>query len=309
MATYGPKPMLAPADAIILHVGDNIPAIVSAAPSGATFFFEPGVYRGLSLTPKDGQTFLGAQGAILNGSEVLTSWTQSGNLWVVGGQTQQGPRYDTSAGEPGAMRAGYPETVFLDNKPLKPVDALSKVAPGTFYFDYDADKIYIANNPTGHTIEAGKLSTAFQSAAKNVTVQNFIVEKYDAPSSHGTIQGAQGWLVKDNEVRLNYGAGIGMSTSPLDNSKFTGNYVHDNGQLGMGGNGNNILVEGNEIARNGFWAGIDRGYDAGGTKFGYTDGLTVRDNYVHDNHGSGMWTDVNNINTLYEDNVVTGNDG
>ena len=42
---YGPQPMTAPAGAIILNVGDNISAIVNAAPAGATFFFEPGVYH------------------------------------------------------------------------------------------------------------------------------------------------------------------------------------------------------------------------------------------------------------------------
>jgi hypothetical protein len=30
----------------------------------------------------------------------------------------------------------------------------------------------------------------------------------------------------------------------------------------------------------------------------------VRGNYVHDNNGTGMWTDTNNIHTLYEDNLV-----
>ena len=96
MGTYGPKPASAPAGAIILHPGDNISAIVNAAPTGATFYFEPGVYRGVSITPKEGQTFIGAEGAILNGSAALTNWTQSGNLWVIGGQTQQG-HVNTSA--------------------------------------------------------------------------------------------------------------------------------------------------------------------------------------------------------------------
>ena len=38
MGTYGPKPTSAPAGAIILHVGDNVSAIVNAAPAGATFY-------------------------------------------------------------------------------------------------------------------------------------------------------------------------------------------------------------------------------------------------------------------------------
>ena len=81
----------APAGAIILHAGDNVSAIVKAAPVGVTFFFEPGIYRGVSITPKTAQTFIGAEGAILNGSAALTNWTQNGNLWVIGGQTHKVP--------------------------------------------------------------------------------------------------------------------------------------------------------------------------------------------------------------------------
>ena len=53
----------------------------------------------------------------------------------------------------------------------------------------------------------------------------------------------------------------------------------------MEGIGNNILVQGNEIAHNGFWAGVDPYWGAGGFKFTQTDGLVVRDNYSHNNNG------------------------
>ena len=303
MGTYGPKATSAPTGAIILHPGDNISALVSASPTGTTFYFEPGIYRGVSLAPKDGQAFIGAEGAILNGSAVLSNWTQSGNLWVIGGQTQQGRVHPGAEFEPGTQRPGYPETVFLDNTPLKPVDALSKVVPGTFYFDYAADKIYIADNPTGHTIEAGKLTDAFHGSATNVTVQNLVIEKYDPQIQDGAIQGGRGWTIQDNEVRLNYAVGI----IGVDGSKLIGNYVHDNGQMGLGGFGDNILVQGNEIAKNGYWSGIDVLWEGGGFKFANTDNLVVRGNYSHDNNGIGMWTDGDNIHTLYEDNVVVHN--
>ena len=303
MGTYGPRATSAPTGAIILHPGDNISALVSAAPTGTTFYFEPGVYRGISLAPKDGQAFIGAEGAILNGSAVLSNWTQSGNLWVIGGQTQEGRVHPNAEFEPGTQRPGYLETVFLDNTPLKPVDALSKVVPGTFYFDYATDKIYIADNPTGHTIEAGKLTDAFHGSATNVTVQNLVIEKYDPQIQDGAIQGGRGWTIQNNEVRLNYAVGI----IGVDDSKLIGNYVHDNGQMGLGGFGDNILVQGNEIARNGYWSGIDVLWEGGGFKFANTDNLVVRGNYSHDNNGIGMWTDIDNIHTLYEDNVVVHN--
>ena len=33
----------------------------------------------------------------------------------------------------------------------------------------------------------------------------------------------------------------------------------------------------------------------------------VRNNYVHDNFGNGLWTDTDNVNTLYEGNTTTNN--
>jgi parallel beta helix pectate lyase-like protein len=303
MENFGPQPTWTPEDAIILHVGDNVSAIVNAAPSGATFYFDSGIYRGVSTTPKNGQTFIGAEGAILNGSAVLTKFTQQGNLWVADAQAQRGRVHNNAGYESGFQRAGYPEAVFIDNVPLKPVDALSKVVPGTFYFDYNVDRIYIADNPAGHTIEAGKLQDAFNGSAQNVTVQNFIIEKYNPSVQNGAIQGGRNWTIQDNEVRLNYAVGI----TARDGSKILGNYVHDNGQMGLGGSGDNILVEGNELAKNGFWSGVDVLWEAGGFKFANTDNLIVRGNYSHDNHGSGMWTDIDNIRTLYEYNLVIRN--
>ena len=126
-----------------------------------------------------------------------------------------------------------------------------------------ADKIYIADNPTGQKVEAGKLVFAFGGNAQNVTVQNLVIEKYDPPIQDGAIQGGQGWTIQDNEVRLNYAVGIIVR----DSSKIIGNYVHDNGQMGLGGSGDNILVQGNEIAKNGYWSGIDVLWEGGGFKY------------------------------------------
>ena len=67
------------------------------------------------------------------------------------------------------------------------------------------------------------------------------------------------------------------------------------------------LVQGNEIAYNNYLKGVSYGWEAGGTKFVKTRGLIVRSNYVHHNWGTGLWTDIDNINTLVEGNRVIGN--
>ena len=68
------------------------------------------------------------------------------------------------------------------------------------------------------------------------------------------------------------------------------------------------MLENSELSYNNA-AGYNWGFEGGATKWTNTDGLIVRNNYVHDNYGNGLWTDGFNINTLYEGNVVEDNYG
>jgi len=301
----GPKDLEPVSGSVRISAGTDIQSVVNGSPEGTTFWLEAGVHRLQEIAPKANQTFIGDKGAILSGAQLLTSFTQQSGLWVASGQTQEGQRNGTGSGISGFERAGYPETFFIDDKPLKPVDALSKVKPGTFYFDYAADKIYFADNPTGHKVEAGRADHAFKSSASGVTIKNLVVEKYNSPVQYGAIHAdGQNWTVQNVEARLNYGVGIYTRGT----SKVLDSFVHDNGQMGLGGTGRGtMLIEGNEIARNGHWSGIDQGWEAGGSKWSNTDALTVRGNYTHDNYGYGFWTDIDNINTLYENNLVSDN--
>lgn len=303
--TFGTTSTGKPAGAISVPVGADLQALVDASPAGSTFWIEAGEHRMQSVTPKDNDHFIGQQGAILNGSRLITDFDKEGANWVATGQTQEGDRRATDQGNAGAERAGYPETFFIDDKPLTPVDSLDKVTPGKFYFDYAADKIYFQDDPAGHKVEAGVSPFAFRGGT-GVTVENLVVEKYDSPTQFAAVgwdNSAKGWTIQNNEIRLNYGAGAYVGTD----GKIVGNDVHDNGQLGLGGNGDNIVIQGNEIAHNGYFSGIAPGWEAGGSKFSQTDNLQVVDNYAHDNNGYGLWTDIDNIHTLYEGNTVTNN--
>jgi hypothetical protein len=295
-----------PSGAIEVAVGADVQALVNGAPTGATFWFAPGVHRVGGIVPKSNQVFLGADGAVLSGAKLVTSFSQEGGYFVASGQTQQGVRHATENGSAGAERAGYPDAFYLDNHPLKPVDALSKVVPGTFYFDYDADKVYFKDNPAGHTVEAAVAPSAFSNpSATGVTIQNLTLEKYASIPQHGAIEAGAGWVVRNNDIRLNYGAGVVGHNA--DDAQFIGNHIHDNGQLGIGGTGARMLVEGNEIDHNGIWSGIDPGWEAGGAKWALTTDLVVRGNFSHENRGPGLWTDINNYHTVYENNVVVSN--
>jgi hypothetical protein len=282
--------------------GEDIQAKVNAAAAGTAFVIKAGVHRLQQIRPKDGNTFAGEPGAILSGARLLTSFTRSGSYWVAGGQTQQGVVHGDC--QPGWPRCNYAEELFIDDQRLRHVDSLSAVTAGTWFFDYAGDRIYFADDPTGRRVETSVTTTAFEPTAKNVTVSGLVIEKYASLAQYGAInlEGTTGWVVSNNDLRWNHGGAIRTGTL----AKIIGNKVRYNGQIGIVGAGDDLLVENNEIAYNNA-AHFESGWEAGGTKFVFTNRLIVRGNFVHHNDGPGLWTDIDNINTLYENNVSEDN--
>jgi parallel beta-helix repeat protein len=84
------------------------------------------------------------------------------------------------------------------------------------------------------------------------------------------------------------------------------NHVVSHGQIGIAGSGDNVLIESNEIGFNNTH-GFSWGWEGGGTKWVRTHDLVVRRNHVHSNNGPGLWTDISNMRSLYEENVVEDN--
>ena len=48
--------------------------------------------------------------------------------------------------------------------------------------------------------------------------------------------------------------------------------------------------------------------DQGGFKLWETNGVTIKDNYIHNNWGPGGWADTNNANTTWTGNTITDNE-
>jgi parallel beta-helix repeat protein len=152
----------------------------------------------------------------------------------------------------------------------------------------------------------GVASQAFGGSAKNVTIRGLVIENYANPAQKGAVNSSgSGWALIGNELRYNAGAGVSLGAT----FRLESNYIHHNQQIGILGRGTGSVVVGNEIAFNNYQDKYAMGWEAGGTKFIDTTNLLVKDNYVHDNHGPGLWTDANNYMTVYEGNVVIGNSG
>lgn len=304
------QPTAPPGGAVLLSPTQDLQSIINSKPAGTTYIFQPGLYRMQKITPKNGDTYIGDSKTILNGSKVLTSFTKIGSVWRVTGQTQKA--YDTGEHcRDERPRCYFSNELFINDQRMEHVDALAKVGPGTWFFDYDLDAIYVGDDPTNKKVETSVTDYAFVASgtANNVTIKNFTIEKYANPGQRGAIYAFQtgdkkgiGWVIENNEIRNNHGGGITFA----DGNKVRFNKVIANGQSGIDGTGKDALVEGNEVAYNNA-TGYDSGWGAGGSKFFRAENLKVINNYFHHNDGPGFWTDIDNKGILYENNIAVYN--
>lgn len=160
----------------------------------------------------------------------------------------------------------------------------------------------------------GRLRFAFHAhdvgqPTPGVVVRGLTIRNYDTPLQLGVVGGGGSveWLVEGNEILNNAAAGVEVGSGMV----VRGNLIHHNGQLGIHGGypTSGVVIEDNEIAFNNHLDQHDMAWEAGGMKLTVTNGARITGNFVHDNHGPGLWTDGANYNTLYERNRVVDNFG
>lgn len=204
IAFWCPAAAVGQAATVDIYPGTDIPSVVNAYPAATTFVIQPGIYRlRTPIGTKDGATFIGQTAcappqtpcpAILNGSELLTSFQRLGSYYYVTGQTQHNRVSVTTmwcqTGYPGCI---YPEDLYFDDVPLTHVTTLADVGPGTWFFDYPNATIYFYDNPAGHKVETSVAPSAFDwGPANNVTIKGLTVEKFATPILTGVVAGSGG---------------------------------------------------------------------------------------------------------------------
>jgi len=167
------------------------------------------------------------------------------------------------------------------------------------------------------TVLDGQNATAFAFKGWNgtrwvdgVTLRNISITRYTPPAQNGAIWGGDdltrsttGWVLDSLDVSYNANLGVRIG----NRMRVTNSHLHHNATINIGGVGMGVLIEGNEIAFGNWRFASDPGFESGGTKFVKTDSLVVRNNYVHDNGGPGIWTDIDNVHVLVENNRVEAN--
>jgi parallel beta-helix repeat protein len=156
---------------------------------------------------------------------------------------------------------------------------------------------------------------AFTQHARNVTIRYLTIRNFVSPNDEGVVNHDSGnnWLIEHNTMINNEGAAMMAGAG----QRVIGNCLKDNGQYGMNafqaGNGiTGLVLDGNEFVGNntGDWETKNPGCGCtGGMKFWAVNGATVRNNWIHHNHGPGVWADTNNNDFLIENNLIEGNEG
>jgi len=160
---------------------------------------------------------------------------------------------------------------------------------------------------------------AFTQRSNDVTIRYLTVRNFVAPRDEGVVNhdAGPGWTVEFSTVIENRGAGLMAGPDNV----YRYNCMKDNGQYAVnaccGGDSpateiHDFTLDHNEIVGNNTddWESQVSGCGCtGGVKFWLNRDVTVTDNWVHDNHGPGLWMDNNNRGFMIEGNYISDNDG
>jgi len=279
----------------------DLQAVLDRSPEGSVICLAPGLYRpGAPLHPKQGQTLIGSTKVVISGARVVEGFGREGSDFVASAPL---PEAASTYGECSRPGCSISQDVYVDGVPLVRALSRDQLGSGRFFQDFSQKRLYLRDDPAGHLVEQAFLPAVFEASGPAVTVSDLVVEKAATEAQRAAVTGGVGWRIEHLEVRYSHGVGITCA----DHCTARGNYVHHNGELGVGGSGgSDALYEANEIAFNSL-AGYDTAWEAGGGKWTQLKNLVVRNNYVHDNRGPGLWTDINADQVTFADNYVSRN--
>jgi hypothetical protein len=221
-------PATAPAGAVTVNVGDNLESLTGSKPAGTTFWLKPGIHHfTYSVVPKDGNTYIGAPGAIVDGggTEGIAFWEefygQKAKNVTLSYLTIQ--NFTSSSEDQGSVYAG--DSWKISHSTFKNHGYIAMFAGPNNLIEYNC---FDSNGQMG------------------VGTYRFDDNNYNIVVDHNEFK-------NNNTRRLeNCGCAGGMKWWLARHGKFTNNWVHDNLGVGVWADYNNIeiLFEGNYIADN-----------------------------------------------------------
>lgn len=302
-----------------ITAGSNIQTALTAGSNNAIFVLGTGTHRvTTAIAAKQGQKVVGKGGAILSGAVQLTSWTTSGSdFFATRASGTVGSKPDSPGGEDRCNITGCenPNDMFYDGAPLVRVASQAALGTGKFYEDFAANRVYIRDNPTGHTVEQAVAPNIWKPSASGTKLRNVVVQMGANLSQTGAVEldGVDS-VAEYLDVKYNHGHGVRTNGN---NTILRKSKIHHQMQLGIGSEGTelgsgtgglDILVQDCEINNNNRDGSYLQGWEAAGTKWAFCQRLTLSRLWAHHNKGIGLWCDINNGRVIIEDCYVNDND-
>lgn len=300
----------------------SVKSAVAKASEGATIVFRGGVYRGIDYLNIDKRLTLQAyprETPHIKGSKLLSGLQRDENgplAFRIDDQKSagewKGDKQDISRDFP---LSGLRDMAFLDGIPLRQVAKREEVAPGTFYADSAAQRVFFGDDPSGKSLEWATAYRAFniggtqKDAGKNLAAGTIVRGLNFSHFAYAALKvdWTRDVTLENNVAAWNSVAGVSIYN--VKNCTVRGNTLACNGMQGLNGNNaDGLLLEKNEIHHNNverFWPG----WSASGAKMILSRDMVWRDNIVRQNFAHGLWWDISIKNCSATGNVVTDNDG
>lgn len=268
----------------------------------------------------DTPSFCGTLPSATTSNYYGTSLT-SQNIGATGNTTNGPCVWRDSSLDPSNPMAGDPQMVFIDGTYVHEVSSLSAATSGNFYYDWTNKRIYIATDPSGHTVELAARPMAMQLNGTDSKVLGLGFRRYAThvyTNNPGAIYvGAQGETFANDVFTKN--AGTAMQLAKARDATINRSIFAFNGGTGIfggsdGGAGglDNTVIENSVFNNNNtelFWTSCSYSCAAAGIKLAYMDGFTIKDNIIENNlkEALGVWCDVACRGGVYVYNDVHNN--
>ena len=292
--------------------------LAQKAGDGDVVMVQPGIYREqLDITHSD-LTLQGVGDGVYILGSIVPDLELSSGLYRVDwswGVSFEGTTFcnnltnDVTLGSESCNTLGF----WQDGIRLDQVFTQGNVTSGTFYYDFDAEEVWlepVAGNSDLSLIEglAHEYVVRLTEESRRVTLKNLNIWYGASKPDDGIlrVEGA-GHVLEDIHVR--YSAGAGVEVLGADQASMINVRASDHGQNGWRVQADasfststgwtindwvdDLLVSNSSSEYNG-WKGYDNCWGGGGTKFSFTQNLTVDAFYSADNNGFGIWLDIEN---------------
>ena len=282
---------------------------VAMAPTGSAIVLHGGTYHeSVQIFGKDLDIAAApGESVVFDGARRITNWVSEGGRWYAPGWTNSLPRIIGDELNNAPSAAALPDLAYRNGVALRQVTSLAAVGPGTFFVDDASDRLWVGSDPTGQVMEASDLrwalwfNSAHGSSLVGVTVRRYATTKSDMAAVRLY---SNSMYMADSTVSDNAYKGVSVIGRSVRLDRLT---VRTNGYIGIHGHlsRNVTLIRSTVVGNN--TERYDAVHSGSGVKFTTSSIVGIRNNYVADNAGVGIWTDLGTSFVSVTGNLVERN--